>query len=309
MGRDCGCQYYVVTVTISQTQEDLSWLNSSSDVATFKQTFAQDVANALANDTFTVDPKQISVTYILSAGTLPSGVPLLQVMFLLIDICNDVFLDESSLPTAFFTQGALSSSTSLPALSHSRRLLETTETTSGSNGYLNGLVQLFRNQFVDIDTQLYQGYITSSIEPSQGMTVWTSPSDLTPPASASRKSWIEKNAWVLGVAIGGGILLLASVCGGVWFVRSKRSRVIRFDDQRLSVPTSAEEVGSGTDVQAVYQQELDRTAESTDSLTELTSPRLPEGWTRMYEARTGTYYYYNTKSGTAQWEVPTHAAS
>jgi len=301
MGRDCGCQYYILSVHVKNDKASnpgTTWVNNPDDLAAFKDGFSQDIAATL-----NILPKRIIPIIVRPDDTTGTG-PLadsVEVLFLLSQDCVDfAFLssnvfDRAQGPVVHFDLAKYDAAVAAGKF----RLLDNTPIEGEPS--LDELVAQLQSSLDDDNSQVSRGYYSSGIVESKGVVLVPTSTSPTP---QKKSSWINNNYWVIIVVVGGVFALaVAMICLRRW----KNNRPIDYNHQ--SVPATTSGGDSTTNTRAIYMEELGKKDQAKPgSDPDLASPELPAGWTKMFEERTGQYYYYNTKSGVSQWDLPTTPA-
>jgi hypothetical protein len=307
MGHDCSCQYYIIGVHVKTQTTDLDWLTVPADLGTFKETFGQDMALALGISSSRILVQDVIGDKIVYQG----GYRGVEVLFYLTEDCVSISMDSTNIyrpPKVFPTyyerekvQPLLH--TASPFLFAS----PTSNNTNGSNPELDALVALIQSMYGDTDTILYRGYITGKINSAQDLSVHN-PAAVTPkepPIEKEKPSFIKQYYWIFILI---GVLIICLVGFLIWKRKAGgQFTALQRKDVDLQTLTT-------TDVRAVFQSgEIDRSgvADRTDTADRPSlplSPTIPEGWTKIFEEKSGHYYYYNTKTGESQWHIPQHAA-
>jgi len=316
MGHDCNCQYYILGVHIKTQTTDLDWLTVSGDLGTFKETFGQDMALALG-----ISASRILVQDVIGDKIVYQGGYMgVKVIFYLTEDCVTVNMDQSNIykPPSVFpsyyqreqAEKLLDSSSFSPSSFSSFSFASTAA--NGSSHELDALVALIQSMYGDTDTILYRGYITGKINSAQDLSV-VNPLSVPPeqPKVKESETFSQRYFWVY--IVGGALLILPCLAYVLWKRHKLRSPLYR---AAQSTPVDLQTLTT-TDVRAIFQSgEIDRSGvgdrmDATldrPSLPLTSSPVLPEGWTKVFEEKSQHYYYYNTKTGESQWNVPQHTA-
>lgn len=245
MGRDCGCQYYILSVHVKNDQvrgSGTDWVNSPDDLASFKDGFSQDIAASLG-----IAPKRIIPIIVRPDAVDGPLKDYVEVLFLLTQDCvdfsfmsNNVF-DKERAPVVHFDLAAYDNAIA----ANKFRLLK--DQIDGEPT-LDELVAQLQAQFIDDDSNLNRGYYSSGVLTSQGIVLVPTDQATTPP---KKSKWIDNNYWVIILVVGGVFALaLGMVCLRRWY---HSSRPIDYNRQSVPATSSAD---STTNTRAIYMEEF-----------------------------------------------------
>jgi len=258
-----------------------------------------------------IDPSRIIVQDVLSDGIVYADDYLgVKVFFYLTEPCVQNSMSQTNIykptttPVDYYerdrVQELFSSSSSSNAA------------VNGSNPDLDALVNLIKQMYGDIDTILYRGYITGKINSAQGLDVIDPSQNTTVPIYTPPKDpWIKKYYWIFILI---GVLVLVLIGYLIWKCTRPATYTSANIEERTMSGASSRTM-TGTDVRAVFQSgDIDTDHPRPASLASVQlvssplSPNVPEGWSKMFEEKSGHYYYYNTKTGESRWDLPQHPA-